>query len=212
MTVADVLEDAKYGELAQLGIVKNLTNADPATVETAERKIVSYINLGLIELFKRFDLRTEETSLIMDVNITVYTLTPPLLNNILAVYDEAGVSIPLNLEEDPNSINTPSYNTLQIPNPSDGGGIFVLYNSAPERLQWNADLSTIPVPIPPSMLEALLHYVGYRGHGATDGNVDAENNTHYMRFEKSCQTLTTLGLIATQAIETGLTLEEKGFK
>ena len=226
MTVADVLEDVKYGELAQLGVIKKLGVA--ATQEAAERQILTYINLGLIELYKRFDMRTEQTVITMDEDITLYTLTvaniyddPDNLtgyldtvlsgfNSITAVYDEVGLPVAFNDEDDPLSVNTPSFNVLQVPNPVTGEGLFVLYSAAPDRLQWVADLATVDVPIPPVMLEALLHYIGYRGHGAIDGSIDAENNTHYMRFNASCQTLKTLGITNSDPL-VGTNVQDKGF-
>jgi hypothetical protein len=212
MTVADVIEYAKYGELAQLGVVVNLKSTDPVEVIDAEKQIISYINLGLVELYKRFDLRTEETTVTMLEATTLYTLNEPSLNSIYAAYDELGNSYPLNDESNPLSILTPSYNTIQVPSPSAGGVIYLVYNASPVKLVWAEDLTTVVVEVPPVMLEALLHYIGYRGHGAMNGNVDGENNTHYVRFEASCERLETLGAVPTEdGITSGTKLEDKGF-
>lgn len=226
MTVADVIEDARYGELAQLGVIKRLDTV--STKEAAERQILTYINLGLIELYKRFNMRTEQTVVTMQEDVLLYTLTTAniydestnpngyldtilsVFNSVVGIYDEAGDKVTLNAESDIMSVNTPSYNVLQIPNPSTDGVLFVLYSAAPDKLMWNADLSSVDVLIPPVMLEALLYYMGYRAHASNKGSIDAENNTHYMRFNASCANLKKLGLVNEDPL-VGVNVQNKGY-
>lgn len=222
MTIDYVIEQAKYGELSQLGLAKYLKGTDAAELEDAERTIISHINLGLIEIYKRFALRIEETTVTLSENITLYTLSvanvgvylnalPGDVNSVLAAYDEEGTELALNDETAVNGVNTPGYNTLQVPNPADGTAIVIIYNAAPDKITWVDDLSTVEAPIPPALLEALLHYIGYRAHGSVDGAINAENNTHYMRFDASCNRVLNLGLITTDAL-TPTSLADKGFK
>jgi hypothetical protein len=211
MTVADVIEYAKYGELAQLGVVIGLKSTDSAEVVEAEKQILSYINLGLVELYKRFDLSTKEVVIPLLDNVTIYTITDAYYNNVYAVYGEDGKELALNNQDDPLSVLTPSYNTVQVPNPITGTSIYVIYSASPTALVWATPLSSITVPLPSSMLEALLHYVGYRAHGAMNGNVDAENNTHYMRFDASCNKLKEIGMFTDDALTSGTKLEDKGW-
>lgn len=212
MTVADVIEYAKYGELAQLSVGEQLLDDNPAKVVEAEKKVLSYINLGLIELYKRFSLRTEETTVTMTADNTLYTINEPSLNSIYSIFDEAGKQQVLNDELDANSIMTPSYNTIQIQNPAPGGVLYIVYNASPTAIAWADNLTTIPVPIPPAMLEALLHYIGYRAHSAMHGEINSENNTHYMRFDKSCKDLKELGVVPTEdGMPSAAKLEDKGF-
>jgi hypothetical protein len=194
MLVSDVINDAKYGELQQLA------------VKSDDNAILSYINLGMLELYKRFGLRTEDAIITLSAHNTIYTLDGELSNvdmpsdgdllYIVGIYDEYGDIVELNNEDDPNSVLTISYDTLQVPNPSDGTYLSVIYVAAPTRLTAPTD----KVRLPASLYEALLHYIGYRGHGSVDGNVSTENNTHYMRFEKSCLTAREYGLITADEI------------
>ena len=212
MTVLDVMEYAKYGELSQLAVGEQLDSDDSARVIDAEKKVLSYINLGLVELYKRFNLKTDETTVTMVEGQTLYTISASNFNSVYELYDELGAKYPLNDESNDNSIMTPSYNTLQIVNPSAGSVIYVIYNASPDRLVWAEDLSTIIVPIAPAMLEALLHYIGYRAHSAMHGEINAENNTHYMRFESSCARMLELGVVPTDdSLVSGEKLEQKGF-
>ena len=230
MIVEDVVDYIKYGEFAQLSIAEKLDSTDVAIVEKAERQVLSYINLGLIELYKRFDLRTEETVISMLENQTIYTITPTNVagaggddtlsalpgdfNHVLAAYDESGAEYNINKEEDALSVLTPSWNTVQIPNPVAGEAVFVMYNSSADRITWETSSAVTlakQVELPPVMAEALLHYVGYRGHGARDGSVQAENNTHYNRFNASCARIKTLGMTTDAGNEQSSTLEDKGW-
>jgi hypothetical protein len=189
MTVGDILDDAKYGELQQLSVKDN------------DKLIISYINLALLELYKRFHLRTDEQLVTLSAAQTIYTLDPAPIT-ILGVYDEKGNEYSINDENDALSVFTVSYNKLQIPNPVDGAVVYVIYEAEPDVLTYAgtgnvADTSTRnqPVPIPASLREALLHYIGYRGHGSVNGAINAENNTHYMRFEASCAKADELNLV-----------------
>jgi len=211
MTVTDVIEYAKYGELAQLGVVKQLKSTTPADVVEAEKQILSYINLGVLELYIRFSLRTEETTITLSENITLYTITANAFNSIYAVYDELGKQLSLNDEEDPLSLMTPNYNTVQVPNPVNGAVLYIMYNAVPDTMVWADNLSTVIVPISPMMVEALLHYIGYRAHASMNGNVDGENNTHYVRFEASCKKLREIGAISDDALSENKQFDVKGF-
>ena len=200
MTIQDVIDDANAGELSQ--------------VSATEQDILSYINLGLIELYKRFSLRWEEAIVTMRQDKTVYKLDgtdsnveiSSDINTIAEVYDENGASLPINSETEALSINTPTWNTIQVPYPSEGDKLSVIYTAPPERVTDPTDKLTIPS----TLLEALLHYVGYRAHGSINGNIDGENNTHYVRFEKSCDDVTKRGLVTTDDM-TNHDIKDKGF-
>lgn len=211
MTVADVIEYARYGELAQLGVVQNLDSTMPTEVVTAEKAILSYINLGLIELYKRFSLR-EKTSIVTIIPGTYnYTISDGVLNVITSVQKSDGTYYVIGDAEDTEAVIVLGYNVVKIPTTVTDTSMVVTYTAAPDSLVWADDLTTIAVPLQPAALEALLHYVGYRAHGSMNGNVDGENNTHYMRFEASCKRLETVGIMIPAQIYSGTKLEEKGY-
>jgi len=194
MTIQDVIDDVAQGELKQLSV-----KDDPVAV-------ISYINLGLIELYKRFSLRTEEVVIPLSATKTIYTL-PDDCQSILEVLDEKGDWYSINDEDDALSILTPSYNTIQVPNPEDGAAISIIYSALPVRVQVTTDI----LPLPLSLLDALYNYIGYRGHGAVNGELKTENNSHYMRFEANCKKAKDLGVITSDdTINTKLV--DRGFK
>lgn len=204
MTLQDAIDLAKAGELKQL------------SVKDDDAAIIGFFNLGLIELYKRFKLKTEEYMIELQDNVTIYTM-PTDFMHIITAYDEVPegvddmvVPIPVNMENDPFSINTVSYNQVQVPLTTNGAYISIIYAAKPSYLMVQ-DLRS-DLPIPDSLVEALLHYVGYRGHGSLDGSLQAENNSHYQRFEKSCKLADQLGVvIASDSLDMTLRFKDRGF-
>jgi len=203
MIIARAVAQARSGELNNLSSVK-----------FSDDKIIEYINLGVIELYKRFNLATGEAIVTMRAGKTIYkldgsdvdvNLEGPFMY-IQGVYDESGEEMTVNAERDPLSILTPSYNTIQVPSPADGDVLSVIYGEEPPYATAVTDVLAIPV----TLLEALLNYVGYRAHGAVDGNIRAENSTHYQRFEQSVARAKALGVVNSDDV-LNTTTEEKGF-
>ena len=178
MLVSDIINIAKYGELQQLAVKDDNT------------AIITYINMGVLELYKRFNIGTKVEIVRTNPLISVYNLVNADIMKVINVYDADGKEL-----VQPSVVDIEDYDLKQIgqstylfKEPKNEDIAFV-YTSAPEWLTSTTD----NVEIPMSMLEALLHYIGYRGHGSLDGLINTENNTHYMRFDKSCRQLTDTG-------------------
>lgn len=202
MTVRNVIDLAKAGELNNVAVGNN-TDA-----------VLGYINLGLIELYKRFPLNVQEYLLTLDGS-EIYTM-PADYMWIVAAYDEVPadslvntIQIPINEENNPLSLNTVSWNQIQVPVDTAGATISIIYTAAPTMLT-TADLD-MAMPIPIQMLEALLHYIGYRAHGSVDGNIQGENNTHYQRFELSCRKIEEMGMFTSDDVAMPDRIFMKGF-
>lgn len=193
MTVQDIIDLAVKGELKKLAVKSDTPS------------IVSYINLGMIELYKRFPLDTEEIIITIGeitvpedpyqmISSTIYKL-PSDHMYITGAYEEDGSEISINKEDDPFSIMTISWNKIQIPVATDGANISIIYVRTPDLIGTAPEDLALDIELPAQLTEALLHYVGYRGHGAIDGNIQAENNTHYQRFEASVNRAKMLGVV-----------------
>lgn len=187
MTIQQVIDLAVSGELKNLSVSSDTT------------AVIGFINLGLIELYKRFPLEVKEHIIELQDGVEVYTM-PSDYMWITAAYDEVPEGsddvvavIPINEEDNPLSVNTISWNKVQVPVTVTGAYISIIYVASPQYFT-ETDLSE-QVPIPVQLVEALLHYIGYRGHGALDGSIEAENNTHYQRFEASCKRIEQNGMI-----------------
>ena len=131
---------------------------------------------------------------ISDLGVSPYTDD---LLKIERVYNEVGCEVPLN---DPSScvtVSTPEYNVLQCTYPDDENTLKIKYRAAPEYLDpQTASPETVYVPIPFSLLEALLWYVAGRlfSNLNTDGSM-GEGNNYTQKFEKSVQDVKIAGLV-----------------
>lgn len=203
MTVKDVVTLAQQGELSQLAVKSNM--------ET----IVGYINMGMIELYKRFPVDTGEWLVELVDGVEEYTM-PSNCMYLVAAYGEIPLSstetvnvLNINTEDDPYSINTIGWNKIQVPVPVTGAWISLVYVKQPTILSIANIDDTIALPM--QMVEALLHYVGYRAHAAQSGEIQAEHSTHYTRFEESCRRIDVMGVYNRDDVVMVDRLSKRGF-
>ena len=205
MIVGDVLDLAKASELQTLAVRKD------------DKSILGYINLGLLELYKRFPIETKEVILELESGTSEYIL-PSDCMYLVSAYSEVPedselpyIELPINEEDHPLSVNTVSWNKVQVPQAVDGAYISLIYVASPEMIRYDEVSESHlmqDIPIPPQMIEALLHYVGYRAHAATDGDIEAENTTHYTRFEASCARIEKSGLFTSDDLNMNGRIED----
>ena len=196
MTVQFVIDQARSGELRSLSD-KDKTDAI----------VMHYINLGLIELYKRFNLRTSAEVIRTSPTTPFYTLRSDDINQVISVYDSNNRELVTKRtsDDDGYDIAQISYNKFLLTAPKDEELLFV-YKAAP-YLVVSVDEE---LQVPYAMVEALLHYVGYRAHGSVNGSINAEQNTHYVRFDKSCALLVSEGY-ETDALTVRDSVTKRGF-
>ena len=109
MTIRQVIDLAKASELTGL------------PVASKDETVLGFINLGVLELYKRFTLRVEEWIIALEDGQSYYT-APEDFMWIIAAYGEIGVDsvmqvnvLPVNEEDNPLSINTVGWNKILIP-------------------------------------------------------------------------------------------------
>lgn len=205
MNVTDAIIALSNGELKQLSIKND------------QFVVMGYLNLGILELHKRFRL-WEETALItmvdgtvrykldgVDANVTIDLSDHDILM-IESLTDDMEEPISLNDDKDPLGAKTPRPHILDIKVPVLTGDITVNYRASPKFLTDGDDI----IPLPPQFTEALFNYCGYRGHGSVKGDIKSENNTHYMRFDKSCDLIDFQGLRAADNLHSHK-FEDRGF-
>lgn len=212
MTVQEVIDMAKFGELRNL----KLGNLE-------DRAIVSYINLGLIELYKRFPLSIKETVLELNSSTNSEYDLPTDCMWLVSAYGEVPADAPetyyneldINNENNPLSVNTIGWNKVQLPVEMEGSYVSLIYVAGPDNTQkviHNEDGLYLQedLQLPAQLIESLLFYIGYRAHGAMDGNIQSESNTHYMRFDKSCQKIRAEGMLTNDNLDM-TRVKDKGF-
>lgn len=198
MTVSDIVTQLKYGELRSIAVKDDI----PA--------IVSYINLGLLALYGRFKLARSEQIITMVEGTTTYTLNSDVIL-IEGIYAEDGTELAINEDDNYYGVFTPTFDTVQIPNASGGNAVSVMYIQAPADIIPDADdavTMAMTVRLPAVLMECLLHYIGYRAHGSMNGDIKAENNTHYMRYEAACKRVKDLGLIRDDVVQANVSLAQ----
>jgi len=199
MTANEVIELAKAGELRQL----STSIRDNTTVLTG------FINLGLIEIYERFVLKTDEALITLKDGKTIYKLDGTDIDvdmgageffYLIAAYGDStdsdystdDIILPINVEDDLFSINTISYNEVQIPLITAGSTVSLIYASKPTKVT-TATLDN-ELDIPDQFVIPLLKYMGYMGFSSMDGKLDKEGNADYMKFDAACNKVRELGV------------------
>lgn len=203
MTVRQIVDMAKVGELNGL------------PVASKEDVIVGYLNLGILELHKRFQLKLEETIITLVDGVDIYSM-PSDFMWLVAAYGEVDIrstetvnELPVNEEDNPLSINTVGWNKIQVPVAVDGAYISIIYVASP--VVYDIDHLDVVVDIPPQMIEALLAYIGYRANAAIDTGVQTEDSVYYMRFEHSCDKLREYSMFNSDDMFMSKRLSTRGF-
>lgn len=203
MTVRQVIDLAKASELNGLGKA------------STDEVVVGYINLAMIELYKRFGLRNKEWIIELVDGVDIYTMPADFMWAV-AAYGEVDIrstetvnQLPINEEDNPLSVNTVSWNKLQVPVAVSGAYISVIYVASPDVYTVNG-LEEV-LDLPPQMLEALLAYVGYKGNSTIDSGVQTEDNAWYIRFEASCNKIREYGVMTSDDMYMNKRLSTRGY-
>ena len=207
----------EFIQLLRDGELKNVSAGMPENLS----EVLGHLNLGLIELYKRFPLNTKEH--IIESSTGVTHILPNDCLQVVEAYgllsgrtNDSVVEVPINEPSEDYSIFLPSYNTVQIPYKGNSVIISLLYHAAPPYVSYTENEGEIvyspkELPIPLQLVEALLNYVGYRAHGAMNSDINAETTTHYKRFENSCKRVQQLGLYVVNSTAAKNRLYDKGF-
>lgn len=185
MTLQEIIDIAKNSELNTLAVKNN------------DAAIVGFVNLGLIELYSIFPLRTEEYIIELQDNVTIYDL-PSDFMYMTAAFEEVpfgstseSAPVPINEESNPFSVNTINYSQVQIPLTHSGNYISILYVPKPAKMSVT-DL-TAELPIPDQLVQPLLNFIAYKGHGAIKSDGQGESDVYFLRFKRSCDDIKRLG-------------------
>ena len=203
MTVKQVIDLAKASELTGL------------PVASKDETVLGFINLGVLELYKRFTLSVEEWIIALEDGQSYYT-APEDFMWIIAAYGEVGMDsvqevnvLPVNEEDNPLSINTVGWNKVQVPLSVTGAYVSIIYAATPEVYSVTDMDKT--VNIPPQMIEALLAYIGWRANSTIDTGIQTEDTVWYNRFESSCSRLEIKGFINANDMVMTNRLNMRGF-
>ena len=222
MLLSDIFEYLSYGELAQVSLGGGGTHELGIQAEDYP-KLVRNVNMGLIELHKRFPIKQNEIVIKLYSHITIYylrkafaesntastepykylmdgTLLEPFNDDVIlirGVFDEAGDEFPINDVNETTSLFTPQQDALQVPWPDNENSLSVIYRAGPQKIN-HIGLSRpelVQVDLPDQFLEPLCAYVAFRIFSSLNlGEGNAEANSHYANFERSCALIKKEGL------------------
>lgn len=203
MTVGQVIDLANNGEL------KGIKVAEKPSV------VLGYLNLGVLELYKRFQLKVEEYIVELVDNVDIYML-PADCMWIIAAYGEVDIrstetvnQLPINEEDNPLSINTVGWNKIQVPVSVTGAYLSLIYVASPAT--YTMDDLDVEINLPSQMIEAVLAYIGYRANSIKDTGVQTEDSVYYQRFEASCEKLRSYGMFNSDDMYMNKRLATRGF-
>jgi len=207
-----------------VGVLKNLSYYNPSINSINEQDypiVISYINLALTALFKRFLLRTGEVIIQQHPLLVKYYLrsayaesntastesikyimdseTYPFQDDVLKVehvYSELGEEYIINDCTQPYPIYTPTFDTIaMVPTGEIPQAVAVVYRAKHPKIALDAsfDPYTTMLDIPEYILDALYARIGaYAYKGVSAEDTEASASRSYMvQYEAECQRLET---------------------
>ncbi len=227
MHVSEYISFAASSELRSLAIgeigdVSGDSDApDPSKMQAANRILLtSYLNMALLELYKKFSLLQKEIVFDLDCQdpAKLYDLPIDFLFGIFAQF-ENGQEIPLNNDRrliDPSTkidycvsmlFPVPFKALIKGVDPNDQTKVSLVYAAAPIVVSKLTDF----IDIPSVYTEAIINYMAYKGFASVKGDMQATNNTFYMRFIESCNSIRINGLVNSDNLDSNIKLNQRGF-
>lgn len=233
MILNEFLARLSRGPLSNL----SLSNDGDGTITEARLPgIVDNVNQALLRLYTRFDLLEKEVIIEQRAGLTNYklsneyaltvigeALTPiphiidsvsnPFINDlikVLGVYGEGGVPIPLNDDAAVNSVFTPSFNVLQVPEPIDGVPLYLIYQARHTQLV-HTNLDAV-IELPDVLEEAALAYAAHKVYFHMNGQEHAAKAAEHLATYKSvCDEISDRDLVNSSVSSIGAKFHDRGF-
>ena len=196
----------------------NPSSSPTALQETNRKKFINYLNLANLAIHKRFHLLQKQYEIDNPANNEEYDLPSDFLAPVYAHYnDTEGEEIPIKDTYRKIVDNVDTAVSLLIPEPfkitvkgtdtTKHPQIILIYAASPTVItQVNNSLNISNV-----YTEAVLNYAAYKAYSAISGDIKAENNSYYLRYESNCRQTIASGLGGDNETETNTKLEDNGF-
>jgi len=217
----DLFKTLASGEFSNLSFSNELSDN---VIGPSHYRITEHLNLGLIEIYKRFRFLQGELRLHADPSVALYQLTAEkvatpgnidashyiespestegFLNilELLHAYDDNGLEVAMNRRSTIPSIRQLAPTLLKITGLESPQVINFVYQASPTKIvlepDTNLDVMTLAIPL--TIIEPLLFYVAarvYKPVGANNSTAAADKSASYQQqYELSCQKLDLFGL------------------
>lgn len=201
MLVADIINGLKYGELRHFNLGESEVEG---VAEIHYPMLINLINQGMLDIYSKVSLKYQEVFIQPVSQINIYklhvrhaetnldsteekfikdTIEEPFEGNILkieAVYDEFGTELPMNDHANADSVFLMGLDTLQVPKPSEGIALSIIYRSYPEPSQETIDIAQ-ELDLPLVYKQALIMFVTGKAH-LSRAHMDSEiKHSDYMQ-------------------------------
>lgn len=210
MKLSVIVNQLSNGELRNVNLGGNLQKG---VTPYNYPEIISHINMGLLDLYTRFPLKLREVFVQQFAEVQFYkissnyaisntasTYTPKYvidsvynkfddrLLKIDTVFDECGKELPLDDDNEENSLYLTAMDTIQIPCPNPNNAITVIYRAAHAELGSDGDnVLEQEVELPLMLVQPLLLFVAHRVHGSMNFIDSAQETMKYLKmYEEAC--------------------------
>lgn len=155
-------------------------------VSKDESAMLSLINLGVSELYRRFDLRIKSETVQINDNLAIYELRSPDVAMLLSLFNRKGEELKQTdvLDSSNYDFKLVTYRTFMLRKPFNGL-IYAVYKASAIPL---ADMNDT-IDLPDSMIEALLAHIAYSGYYTINRDNMNESAVYFQRFEAACANL-----------------------
>lgn len=155
--------------------------------------LIRFIYLGVSELYRIFNLSIKSEVLVVNPNMSMYSLQNPDVSLLLSVYHMSGRELKQSdvvnaCDWETKIIN---YKTFILNHPFEGY-LYAVYKASPEVFLDTDD----KIDLPDAMIDALLSYVSYMVHSTVTSpastlgrSATTESGQYYQQFKASCQEL-----------------------
>jgi len=219
MYLSEVLEHLSNSELSQIA----LGGAKLGGVQEVDYpKIISHINLCMMDLHKKFPLKkgTAIIQMFTEVNDyylrSIYAVSDPTVPGetyryildsvgvpftdtvlqIASIFNEDGDEISLNDDNVTTSYYTPLPDMVKVATPDPAEFFTVNYRTAPVKLDiTDTNATTLDIDLPYQFLTALLAYIGHRAYMSLDKPDLSLSSKYYAKYAGICAEITQLGTL-----------------
>ena len=215
-----------------LSFVRDSELSNLSSNSFTDDRLISFMNLGIIELSKRFRLATKVETIQTSMYTHIYTLRHSDVINILDIIDSTGKSLIPQRTSDSESYDYKlmSNNSFLLKRkfdyvesithtPVKGGeledlqevqapdlSLVVVYSAIVDLVTDKED----DLPIPELFIEALMSYVGYKSYRTLGANGQNDSSEKWKVFEYCCSLVTNSSFAGNDTI-LGKSVQSKGF-
>lgn len=216
-----------------LSLVRDSELSNLSSNSFTDDRLISFMNLGIIELSKRFRIATKVETMQTSMYTHIYTLRHSDVINILDIIDSTGKSlIPQKFSDSENYdyklmsnnsfllkrkfdyVDSITYTTNRggdaIENlqdvPAPDHSLVVVYSAIADLVTEDED----DLPIPELFIEALMSYVGYKAYRTLGANGQNDGSEKWKLFEYCCSLITNSSYAGNDTI-LGNSVQSKGF-